>query len=105
VAPPGGRLNAEQQRAWLAFMRLQLRMTLSVTELAALIGWERSRASHHAKRIAERGPVGMTLAARDRRVTEVSLTPAGRDALSAAAPERARAARGRLARGKVVLET
>jgi DNA-binding MarR family transcriptional regulator len=116
-SPPGGWLNAEQQRAWLAFMRLQLRMTyemnrqlqadsamsfadyhvlnalagtpdgtMSVTALATQIGWERSRASHHTKRMASRGLVEMALAARDRRVTEVSLTPAGRDVLSAAAP-------------------
>jgi DNA-binding MarR family transcriptional regulator len=110
-------LDAEQQRAWLAFMKLQLRMTyemnrqlrstsalsladydvlnalanarggtMSVTELAALIGWERSRVSHHAKRMASRGLVEMALADHDRRVTEVSLTSGGRDVLSAAAP-------------------
>jgi DNA-binding MarR family transcriptional regulator len=110
-------LNAEQQRAWSAFMRLQLRMTyemnrqlqadsalsladyhvlnalvgtpdgtLSVTTLAAQIGWERSRTSHHTKRMAARGLLDMTLAAHDRRVTEVVLTSAGREALSAAAP-------------------
>jgi DNA-binding MarR family transcriptional regulator len=114
---PGEWLDAEQQRAWLAFMRLQLRMTyemnrqlqadsavsladyhvlnalagapddtLSVRALAAEIGWERSRASHHTKRMAERGLVATGLAAHDRRVTEVSLTPAGRRALSSAAP-------------------
>jgi DNA-binding MarR family transcriptional regulator len=113
-SPPGGWLDAEQQRAWQAFMRLQLRMTyemnrqlqadsalslpdydvlnalsggaMSVTALAARIGWERSRASHHTKRMAARGLVDTALAAHDRRVTEISLTPAGRDALAAAAP-------------------
>jgi DNA-binding MarR family transcriptional regulator len=57
-----------------------------VTALAAQIGWERSRLSHHAKRMAQRGLVSLDPALNDRRVTEVSLTPAGRHALEAAAP-------------------
>jgi len=59
---------------------------MSVTALAAQIAWERSRVSHHAKRMTSRGLLESALANHDRRVTEVSLTPAGRDALSAAAP-------------------
>ncbi len=59
---------------------------LSVTALAAQIGWERSRTSHHTKRMAARGLLDMTLAVHDRRVTEVVLSSAGREALSAAAP-------------------
>jgi len=117
TSPPGGWLDADEQRAWLAFMRLNLRMTyemnrqlqaetalslsdyhvltalagepagtLSVTSLATVIGWERSRASHHTKRMGTRGLVAMRPAARDRRVTEVSLTDDGREALAAAAP-------------------
>jgi DNA-binding MarR family transcriptional regulator len=116
-SPSTGWLNAEQQRAWQTFMKLQLRMTyemnrqlqadsamsladydvlnalagtpdgaMSITALATQLGWERSRASHHTKRMTARGLVEMALAAHDRRVTEVSLTTAGRDALSAAAP-------------------
>ncbi len=116
-SPPGGWLDDDQQRAWLAFMRLQLRMayemnrqlqaetalslpdyhvlnaladapdaSMSVTALATVIGWERSRTSHHAKRMAARGLVAMTPAAQDRRVTEVTLTAGGRAALTAAAP-------------------
>jgi DNA-binding MarR family transcriptional regulator len=110
-------LDAEQQRAWLAFIRVQLRLTyemnrqlqsdsdlslsdydvltalsvapdgrLPITALAAQIGWERSRVSHHVKRMAGRGVVSSAPAAADRRVTEVSLTPAGRRVLAAAAP-------------------
>jgi DNA-binding MarR family transcriptional regulator len=60
--------------------------TMPVTSLAAKIGWERSRASHHCRRMASRQLVVMSLAARDRRVTDVSLTADGRAALSAAAP-------------------
>ncbi|GAA2555024.1 MarR family winged helix-turn-helix transcriptional regulator [Winogradskya consettensis] len=114
--PPGGWLDADQQRAWLAFMRVQLRMTfemnrqlqaesglslpdydvlnalsdspgdtLSVTALAARLGWERSRLSHHTKRMAGRGLISTDPAGTDRRVTEVSLTTPGRRAIEAAA--------------------
>ena len=124
-SPPGGWLDAEQQRAWLAFIRVQLRMTyemnrqlqadsglsladydvltalgeaaegtMAVTALARQIGWERSRVSHHAKRMAARGLVSMALAAHDRRVTTLSLTPAGRQALAAAAPGHVELVRG-----------
>ncbi|GAA4542876.1 MarR family winged helix-turn-helix transcriptional regulator [Pseudonocardia xishanensis] len=117
TSPPGGRLDADQQRAWLAFMRLHLRMAyemnrrlhadttrslsdyhvltaldaepaaaMSVTALAAAIGWERSRASHHTKRMSARGLVEMRPAAHDRRVTDVSPTDSGRAAPAAAAP-------------------
>lgn len=114
--PAGGWLSPDQQRAWLAFMRVQLRMNfemnrqlqagsglslpdydvlnalsdspggcLTVTALAARLGWERSRLSHHAKRMAGRGLVSNDLAATDRRVTEVSLTTEGRRSIEAAA--------------------
>ncbi|MET0423008.1 MAG: MarR family winged helix-turn-helix transcriptional regulator [Actinoplanes sp.] len=110
-------LDAGQQRAWLAYIRLQLRMSyeinrqlqadsglsmadydvltalgvspdgrLPISALANHIGWERSRASHHVKRMATRGVVAMAPAEADRRVTEVSLTAAGRQALTEAAP-------------------
>jgi DNA-binding MarR family transcriptional regulator len=110
-------LDAEQQRAWLAFIRVQLRLTyeinrqlqadsglslpdydvltalgeagggrMPITALAAQIGWERSRASHHVKRMSGRGLVTSAPAAGDRRVTEVTLTPEGRRVLAAAAP-------------------
>jgi len=110
-------LTDDQQRAWLAFMRVQLRMTyemnrqlqagsdlsltdydvlnaladspgsaLSVTALAARLGWERSRVSHHTKRMAGRGLVRTASAAHDRRVTEIALTDAGRRAGEDAAP-------------------
>src|SRR6201996_9490083 len=79
-------LSPPQLRAWVAFMRVQLRMnyeinrqlqrdsdlsladyhvlnalsmapdhTLQVTDLAAIIGWERSRLSHHLRRLSQRG--------------------------------------------------
>ena len=108
-------LDAEQQRAWLAFTRIRLRMNLEirrqlrsggglslpdyevlaalheelgagvpVTVLAGRLGWERSRLSHHCRRLARRGLVHTGLAAADRRVTELSLRPAGGRAVEAA---------------------
>jgi len=109
-------LDRDQQRTWLAFMRVQLRMSfemnrqlqadsglsladydvltalsvaagtrMPVTALAAQIGWERSRVSHQVKRMSTRGLVRCDLAPSDRRVTEVSLTDQGRQAIEAAA--------------------
>jgi len=106
-----------EQRAWLAWNRVQLRLSyevnrrlqaesdlsaadydvlteliespgerLPISVLANQIGWERSRVSHHTRRMAQRGLVSLDPAPHDRRVTEVSLTPAGLAALEAAAP-------------------
>ena len=115
--PARGWLDRDEQRTWLAYIRLQLRLayemnrqlqaehdlslpdydvltalsvapgsSLTVTALATQIGWERSRLSHHAKRMARRGLVSLDPAPHDRRVTAVSLTPAGRHTIEAAAP-------------------
>ena len=114
--PEGGWLDGEQQRAWLAYIRVQLRLTyemnrqlqsdsdlslpdydvltalnvadgglMPITVLAAQIGWERSRVSHHVRRMADRDLVSCGPSANDRRVTEVSLTRHGREVLEAAA--------------------
>jgi len=116
-APEGGWLEGGQQRAWMAYIRVQLRMTyemnrqlladsgmslpdydvltalsvadggrMPITALAAQIGWERSRVSHHVRRMIARGLVTCGLSAADRRVTEVTLTGQGRRALEEAAP-------------------
>jgi DNA-binding MarR family transcriptional regulator len=116
-APERGWLDGEQQRAWLAYIRIQLRLTyemnrqlladsgvslpdydvltalsvaegqrMSITVLAAQIGWERSRASHHVRRMSTRGVVSCGPSAADRRVTEVTLTDSGRQVLQQAAP-------------------
>ena len=115
--PAGGWLEGDQQRAWLAYIRVQLRLSyemnrqlladsgislpdydvltalsvadggrMQITVLAAQIGWERSRVSHHVRRMSERGLVSSGLSAADRRVTEVTLTSGGRQALDEAAP-------------------
>ena len=117
LEPVGGWLDGEQQRAWLAYIRVQLRLTyemnrqlladsgmslpdydvltglsvaeggrMQITVLAAQIGWERSRVSHHVRRMAARGLVACGLSAADKRVTEVTLTDQGRQALAEAAP-------------------
>jgi len=116
-APASGWLDGDQQRAWLAYIRLQLRLAyemnrqlladgdlslpdydvltalsaadgerMQVTALAAQIGWERSRVSHHVRRMSSRGLVTCGLSAADRRATEVTLTSDGRQALKGAAP-------------------
>jgi len=59
---------------------------MSMSALATRIGWERSRASHHAKRMASRGLLVLEQAQDDRRVTEVRLAPAGWEKLAAAGP-------------------
>jgi DNA-binding MarR family transcriptional regulator len=115
--PAGGWLDGDQQRAWLAYIRVQLRLAyemnrqllansgislpdydvltalsvadggrMPITVLAAQIGWERSRVSHHVRRMSQRGLVTCGPSAADRRVTEVTLTDQGRLALVEAAP-------------------
>jgi DNA-binding MarR family transcriptional regulator len=117
ASPAGGWLEGNAQGAWLAYIRVQLRLAyemnrqlladsgmslpdydvltalsvadggqMQITVLAAQIGWERSRASHHVRRMSARGLVSCALSAADRRVTEVTLTSLGRQALQAAAP-------------------
>jgi DNA-binding MarR family transcriptional regulator len=108
VPPFERRLTRQQQRAWLAYMRVQLRLryemnrqlqndsglsladydvlnalryspggAMQITALAALIGWERSRLSHHARRMSARGLVTSDVLASDRRATELRLTDQG----------------------------
>ena len=115
--PAGGWLDGDEQRAWLAYIRVQLRLAyemnrqlladsdlslqdydvltalsvadggrMPITVLAAHIGWERSRVSHHVRRMCARDLVTCGLSAADRRVTEVTLTGHGRRALEEAAP-------------------
>src|ERR1700694_4088751 len=108
-------LTPDQQRAWLAYMRVQLRLTyemnrqlqadsnlsladydvlnalryspggrMRITGLAARIGWERSRLSHHVRRLQKRGLVDCRLARADRRATEITLTDQGWDEITLA---------------------
>src|ERR1700733_3852530 len=59
---------------------------LQVSDLAALIGWERSRASHQLRRLCERGLAERVPSEDDGRATDAILTEAGRDAIDGAAP-------------------
>src|SRR3984893_12873162 len=116
-APAGGWLAGAQQRAWLAYIRVQLRLSyemnrqlladsgmslpdydvltalsvadggrMQVTVMAAQIGWERSRVSHHVRRMSARGLVTCALSAADRPVDARNPTRHGRQALEEAAP-------------------
>ncbi|WP_435121099.1 MarR family winged helix-turn-helix transcriptional regulator [Amycolatopsis thermoflava] len=110
-------LTPEQQRAWLAYIRVQLRLRyemnrqlqadsdisladydvltalsvapegrLQMTALANHIGWERTRTSHHARRMEGRGLLRLRQSTVDRRAIEVSLSDEGRALLADAAP-------------------
>jgi DNA-binding MarR family transcriptional regulator len=59
---------------------------LQVSDLAELIGWERSRASHQLRRLCERGLAERIPSEEDGRATDATLTKAGREAINAAAP-------------------
>lgn len=56
-------------------------------DLATRIGSERSRVSHHTRRMRDRGLVELTTAPGDRRGTEIALTDAGRTLLRQATPD------------------
>ena len=119
VNSPGAQpvLTADQQEAWLAYMRLSLRLSYEMNRqlqtdsdltladydvlnaladspgvrlrlgvLAARIGWERSRLSHHLQRMSARGLVERSACETDRRATDAVLTDAGRAALVTATP-------------------
>src|SRR6201986_5531991 len=101
-------LTPGQQRAWMAYMRVQLRLRyemnrqlqadsnlslpdydvlnalryapggrMRITALAAQIGWERSRLSHHVRRLENRELIESRPAPADRRATEITLTDQG----------------------------
>src|ERR1700739_3416922 len=118
-SPPGDSpwLSPSQRRAWMAYMRVQLRMNyeinrqlqrdsglsladyhvlnalsnapdhkMQVTDLAALIGWERSRLSHHLRRLSDRGLTERFQSTDDGRATDAVLTKKGMAAMAEAAP-------------------
>ena len=55
---------------------------MRITALAAQIGWERSRASHHVRRLQQRGLVESRQAPADRRATEITITDQGWDEIT-----------------------
>jgi len=64
-----------------------------VSALAAALGWERSRLSHHVTRMERRGLVAREECGDDGRGAFVVLTPEGRAAIEAAAPGHVRTVR------------
>lgn len=60
--------------------------SLRAYELAELLGWDKTRLSHHVKRMAARGLVAKQTCPSDRRGYFVVITPEGRAAIEAAAP-------------------
>ena len=60
--------------------------TMTVSDLAIRIGAERSRVSHHVRRLVSDQLVSSRTNPEDRRVTDVALSPAGRDLLTRAGP-------------------
>lgn len=66
---------------------------LRISVLAEQMHWERSRLSHHLRRMEGRGLVIKTECAEDGRGAFVSITGEGRKALDAAAPGHARVVR------------
>jgi DNA-binding MarR family transcriptional regulator len=57
-----------------------------VTELAGVLQWERSRVSHHIKRMEHRRLVQRAECSEDGRGAFVAITPQGRTAIEEAAP-------------------
>ncbi|RNI06090.1 MULTISPECIES: MarR family winged helix-turn-helix transcriptional regulator [Micromonospora] len=69
---------------------------LRLSELADRMLWSRSRLSHHISRMQQRGLVTREECATDGRGSVVVLTPAGRQAVEAAAPGHVAAVRRHL---------
>ncbi|TMR96645.1 MarR family winged helix-turn-helix transcriptional regulator [Nonomuraea basaltis] len=66
---------------------------LRFLELAKAVEWEKSRMSHHIGRMAKRGLVVREECVDDGRGAFVIVTPAGREAIAAAAPRHVEAVR------------
>jgi DNA-binding MarR family transcriptional regulator len=60
---------------------------MQLTSLATMIGWERSRLSHHLQRMTQRGLVDRVPSDSDGRATDAVLTDAGWSTLQEAAPK------------------
>ncbi len=60
---------------------------MQLTRLATMIGWERSRLSHHLQRMTKRGLVDRVQSETDGRATDAVLTDSGWESLQAAAPK------------------
>lgn len=65
------------------------RRRAQLSALATVIGWERSRLSHHLQRMSRRGLVERVPSADDGRATDAALTEHGWEQFQAAAPKHA----------------
>lgn len=77
---------------------------LRMSELAEAIQWDRSRLSHHIKRMVQRGLVERVDCAEDRRGAYVLITDAGRETIERAAPAHVRAVRDSFLAGSSTAE-
>lgn len=59
---------------------------MQISALATYVGWERSRMSHHVRRMAGRGLVERAASQSDRRATDIQLTASGWAAVRSVAP-------------------
>jgi DNA-binding MarR family transcriptional regulator len=66
---------------------------MQISDLAAMIGWERSRASHQLRRLCERGMTKRIRSEDDGRATDAVLTTKGMNAIVAATPGHVRLVR------------
>ena len=66
---------------------------LRMASLADRLQWDRSRVSHHIRRMETRGLVARTGCLEDGRGSFVGVTPLGRSTIEAAAPDHVRAVR------------
>ncbi|HET9070545.1 MAG TPA: MarR family winged helix-turn-helix transcriptional regulator [Acidimicrobiales bacterium] len=97
-----GRLNRElaassglslQDYAVLVTLSAAAEHRMRAFELGRLLGWEKSRLSHHVARMAGRGLVCRQRCPNDQRGHFVVLTDAGEETLAAAAPGHCRSVR------------
>src|SRR6266576_557345 len=66
---------------------------LRARDLGRIVGWERSRLSHQVRRMERRGLVTREECVTDARGSMIRLTPEGRAAITAAAPEHVKVVR------------
>jgi DNA-binding MarR family transcriptional regulator len=75
---------------YLVLLELSSRQGTRVAELADALRWERSRLSHHLRRMESRDLIERRPSRQDRRGVEVGIAPAGDEALRGAQPVFAR---------------
>ncbi len=77
----------------LAMLSDQPEQRVRPSEMGCLLGWEKSRVSHHLSRMERRGLVSRERCPTDQRGWFIAMTEAGRAAIAAAAPEHVEAVR------------